>query len=80
MGYDRTREFMEFYCQRSGFGSPEVEYAQEREGEGGWQAIMTVGGRRIGLGTGPSENVTEYLESCDPDLWQAFADKSEKPR
>ena len=80
---------MEFYCQRSGFGSPEVEYAQEREGEGGWQAIMTVGGRRIGLGTGPSEDdalvscyidVTEYLESCDPDLWQAFADKSEKPR
>ena len=42
---------------------------------------MTVDGRRIGLGSGPSKksaqttcylDVTKYLESCDADLWKTY--------
>jgi len=42
---------------------------------------MSVGGRRIGLGSGANEeaartdcylDVTKYLESCDPELWKNY--------
>lgn len=42
---------------------------------------MTVGGRKIGMGSGPNKksanitcyiDVTQYLESCDPELWKKF--------
>lgn len=46
---------------------------------------MDVGGRRIGLGKSQSKknaqitcylDVTAYLESCDPELWQAYLEAS----
>lgn len=46
---------------------------------------MTVGERRIGMGSGKNKkfaqvqcflDVTQYLESCDPDLWKAFMEAS----
>lgn len=44
---------------------------------------MTVGGRKIGLGSGTNKkaamiscyvDVVQYLESCDPDLWKKFVE------
>lgn len=52
-----------------------------------WEAVITVGGRRIGQGAGASKktaqvkcylDVTQYLESCDPDLWRNFVEASKK--
>lgn len=48
-----------------------------------WDATMTVGGRRIGIGTGLSEeaaltacylDVVRYLESCDAELWKTYVE------
>lgn len=69
---------MDYYCRRYSFPSPDVDYVESRSG---WEAIMTVGGRRIGLGAGTTKkiaqttcylDVTKYLESCDPELWSTY--------
>jgi small subunit ribosomal protein S24e len=85
---------MEYYCQRFGFGKPDVmfETASVKTKKNGpstqqWEAVITVGGRRIGQGAGTSKktaqvkcylDVTQYLESCDPDLWRNFVEASKK--
>ncbi|KAJ7900350.1 P-loop containing nucleoside triphosphate hydrolase protein [Mycena olivaceomarginata] len=80
--YEQARSFMDYYCRRFGFGKPEISFV---EGRSGWEALMDVGGRRIGLGKAKSKknaqntcylDVTAYLESCDPELWQAYLEAS----
>jgi small subunit ribosomal protein S24e len=76
---------MDYYCRRFGFGREDISWEDAGAGRRGhsntWEAVMTVGGRRIGIGTGPNKkqalihcylDVTHYLESCDPDLWKTF--------
>jgi small subunit ribosomal protein S24e len=83
--YERARQFMDYYCLRYRFGKPDVDFhpLTGKKSSSSWEAIMTVGGRRIGMGTGNSKkfaqtacylDVTQYLESCDQDLWQAFVE------
>jgi small subunit ribosomal protein S24e len=73
---------MDYYCRRFGFGKPDIAYEAERGGSP-FHATMTVGGRRIGIGTAPNKkgalikcylDVTQYLETCDPDLWKTFVE------
>lgn len=71
---------MDYYCRKFSFDSPDINYVETKRG---WEAVMTVGGRRIGLGNGNSKkeamtacylDVTKYLENCDPDLWQTYVE------
>lgn len=80
MNYEQARNFMDYYCRRYSFGKPDITFKEVRKG-GGWEAIMTVGGRRIGLGSAATKksaqtscylDVTQYLESCDGELWKTF--------
>ena len=82
---DRARAFMDYYCRRFSFGKPDVQYEQVNRQKGftTWDAIMSVGGRRIGLGYGTSKksalmasylDVVQYLESCDKELWNDFVE------
>lgn len=52
-----------------------------------WEAVMTVGGRRIGQGTATNKkgaqircylDVVQYLESLDRDLWKDFIEATKK--
>lgn len=81
VGYEQARNFMDYYCRRYGFGKPEIAFNEIRKSNTGWEAVMTVGGRRIGLGSGSNKkaaqvtcflDVTQYLESCDAELWKSF--------
>ncbi|KAI0047834.1 P-loop containing nucleoside triphosphate hydrolase protein [Auriscalpium vulgare] len=84
--YERARQFMDYYCRRYNFGKPDITYNEVRGNRGrnsSWEAIMNVGGRRIGIGSGANKklaqtncyiDVTQYLESCDADLWKAFVE------
>ena len=83
VGYEKARAFMDYYCRRYGFVKPDITFEELRKGGSGWEAIMTVGNRRIGLGSGGTKkaaqlacylDVTHYLERCDPDLWRAFVE------
>ena len=77
---------MDYYCRRFHFGKPDVSFEEVRGIRGqnsSWEAVMTVDGRRIGLGAGPSKksaqitcylDVTQYLESCDRQLWKTFVE------
>ena len=83
--YERSRQFMDYYCRRFRFGKPEIIYNEikaPRIQNTIWEAVMNVGGRRIGIGTGPTKksaqtncyvDVTQYLESCDRELWETFS-------
>lgn len=71
---------MDYYCQRFNFGKPDVVYTAV--GANKWEAVMTVGGRKIGMGAAPSKknaqvrcylDVTQYLEASDPPLWATFS-------
>ncbi|KAL5534235.1 hypothetical protein ACEPAG_697 [Sanghuangporus baumii] len=84
--YEKARQFMDYYCRKFRFGQPFIEY-EETGGKRtqGWEAIMTVGGRKIGMGTAKSKkdamknsyvDVVCYLEKCDPELWKEFAEKA----
>ena len=75
---------MDYYCRKFSFAQPFVDY-EEVKGKGAshWEAIMTVGGRRIGIGSAKSKkdaqkncymDVVQYLEKCDPDLWRKFVE------
>ncbi|KAI0275064.1 P-loop containing nucleoside triphosphate hydrolase protein [Gloeopeniophorella convolvens] len=82
--YERCRQFMDYYCRRFGFGKPDIIYNEVKGVRGRnstWEAIMNVGGRRIGIGSAPAKkaaqtncyiDVTIYLESCDRELWDTF--------
>ncbi|KAH8120328.1 P-loop containing nucleoside triphosphate hydrolase protein [Phellopilus nigrolimitatus] len=81
VGYDRARQFMDYYCQKFGFGQPFVDYEEQHGRRSGWEAVMTVGGRRIGIGSAKAKkdaakncylDVVQYLEKCDPQLWKDF--------
>lgn len=92
--YDRARQFMEYYCKRYKFGKPDIDFTQSqgksKKGKAGimqWEAVMTVGGRKIGMGQASNKknsqikcylDVTQYLKSCDPDLWRDFSEYSKK--
>ncbi|KII94379.1 hypothetical protein PLICRDRAFT_153980 [Plicaturopsis crispa FD-325 SS-3] len=76
--YEQARSFMDYYCRRYNFGRPDLTYAAVKDR---WEVSMTVGGRRIGMGAAKSKkdagiecylDVTQYLESCDPDLWKTY--------
>ncbi|KAG6813786.1 hypothetical protein H0H92_007198 [Tricholoma furcatifolium] len=80
--YEQARNFMDYYCRRYNFGKPDITFEELRKG-GGWEAVMTVGGRRIGLGSSMNKksaqiacylDVTQYLESCDSELWKAYVE------
>lgn len=71
---------MDYYCRRFGFAKPDFSYTERRNV---WEAVMTVGDRRIGMGTATNKkiaiqacyiDVTKYLESCDPELWKKFVE------
>lgn len=73
---------MDYYCRRFGFKRPEIDFNSTRGGAN-WEAIMTVGERRIGVGSGSNKkqaqlqcylDVTQYLESCDQVLWKDFVE------
>ncbi|KAF8168095.1 hypothetical protein B0H34DRAFT_646123 [Crassisporium funariophilum] len=79
VNYEKARSFMDYYCRRFGFSKPDIETSMVGTK---WEAIMTVGGRRIGLGAGANKksatitcflDVTKYLESCDAELWKTYA-------
>ena len=81
VGFERARQFMDYYCRRFGFGKPDIEYTDRHNNS--WEAVMTVGGKRIGMGKAGNKkdalqscyvDVTVYLESCDPDLWKTFVE------
>lgn len=89
VGYEKARQFMDYYCRRFNFGRPEIEHVQKQGRAAGWEVIMIVGGRKIGLGSGVNKknalmtcyvDVTQYLESCDPELWQKFVEDSRTGR
>ena len=74
---------MDYYCRRFGFGFPDLDFQAQAHGKRGWEAVMTVGGRKIGLGSGMTKklsmiscyvDVVQYLESCDPELWKKFVE------
>lgn len=85
VGYERARQFMDYYCRRFGFGKPDLTYTElkHRGFNSSWEAVMMVGGKRIGQGSGGNKkaamtscyvDVTQYLESCDPELWKTFVE------
>ncbi|WWC66226.1 uncharacterized protein I206_100127 [Kwoniella pini CBS 10737] len=101
ISYERARQFMEYYCQRYKFGKPDIEFSQTSQTTHGksrkgktsatmtWDAVITVGNRRIGMGQASSKkgaqvksylDVTQYLESCDPGLWKDFSEFSKKDK
>ncbi|KAI9428295.1 hypothetical protein H4582DRAFT_1765398, partial [Lactarius indigo] len=75
---------IDYYCRRFGFGKPDIIYNELKAPRGQssiWEAVINVGGRRIGIGTGTTKksaqtncyiDVTQYLESCDRALWETF--------
>lgn len=78
--FARAQQFMEYYRKRFNFDRPNVVYTPA--GASDWKAVMSVGGRKIGLGVGPTRtkaeercflDVTQFLESSDPPLWRTFS-------
>ncbi|WWC86426.1 uncharacterized protein L201_001303 [Kwoniella dendrophila CBS 6074] len=100
ISYDRARQFMEYYCSRYKFGKPDIEFSltsqTSHKGRKGrtmtnmiWDAVITVGNRRIGMGQSATKkgaqvkaylDVTQYLESCDPGLWKDFVEASKQDK
>lgn len=85
VNYERARSFMDFYCRRFNFGRPDIEFVEAKSKGGAtiWEAVLSVGDRRIGLGSASNKkaaqvvcylDVTQYLESCDPGLWKEFVE------
>ena len=81
VSYERARGFMDYYCRLYDFPKPDVDYQQVNHPAPAWQAVMSVDGRRIGVGTASTKksahihcylDVTRYLESCDPNLWKRY--------
>ncbi|KAL4070934.1 P-loop containing nucleoside triphosphate hydrolase protein [Scleroderma citrinum] len=83
VNYERARSFMDYYCRLYNFGKPDVEYQQQpsKRQNTVWETVMTVGGRRIGVGVGNNKktalvqcylDVTQYLQNCDSELWSKY--------
>ncbi|ESK86655.1 deah box polypeptide 36 [Moniliophthora roreri MCA 2997] len=80
---DKAKRFMDFYCNRYRFSQPQITY---QENKGTWEAVMTVQGRKIGMGSGATKkdasqqchlDVVQYLEQCDPELWKEFVKRGD---
>ncbi|KAI6162189.1 hypothetical protein EDD17DRAFT_1776997 [Pisolithus thermaeus] len=91
VNYERARSFMDYYCRIYNFGKPDIEYQQHTDKRKNtvWEAVMIVGGRRIGVGSGSTKkiaftqcylDVTRYLESCDPELWSKYVEAAQSGR
>lgn len=88
--HDRARYFLDFYCRRFNFDKPDVTCQAQRAKKGtvnGWQALLTVGGNRVGVASAPTKKLAQatayidaciYLESCDPSLWEDFKSATKK--
>ena len=74
---------MDYYCRCFKFSRPEIEFVEGtgRRANSSWEAILMVGDKRIGIGTGSCKkaaqvacylDVTLYLEKCDPALWKEY--------
>ena len=74
---------MDYYCRLYGFPKPLIDdqYVPVKHANPIWEAVMSVDGRRIGMGTASTKknahvqcylDVTHYLESCDTDLWKRY--------
>ena len=85
VNYERARSFMDYYCRLYKFGKPDIEYQQQAsKGQNtSWEAVMNVGGHRIGMGIGSNKktalvqcylDVTRYLQNCDAELWSTYVE------
>ena len=86
INYERAVVFMDWYCKRYNFSPPVNEFTQamirvNKRKIYNWECVMSVGGRKIGMGKGVDKkasridcylDVVKYLESCDGKLWQDF--------
>ena len=80
--YDRARQFIDYYTRRFNFGREDIEFNAASKKHGGvWEAVMTIGGSRIGFGRGSTKKLAQktcyvdvvvYLEAHDPTLWKTF--------
>ncbi|KIK70991.1 hypothetical protein GYMLUDRAFT_79166 [Collybiopsis luxurians FD-317 M1] len=84
--YEEARSFMDYYCSRFRFSPPQIDYNELRgKGVNTWEAVMTVEGRKIGMGIAVSKkaclqrcylDVLQYLDKCDSELWKDFRSKA----
>ena len=76
---------MDYYCRLYHFGKPDIEYQEQvnKRQNTNWEAVMAVGGHRIGMGIGSSKkaalvqchlDVAQYLQKCDAELWSKFVE------
>lgn len=91
--YDRSRQFIDYYTRRFGFGREDIEFntvsdSNKRQGNI-WEAVMTIGGSRIGFGRGSTKKLAQkscsvdaavYLEACDHNLWKTFVEAARTGR
>ena len=91
--YDRARQFIDYYTRKFGFGREDIEYnavsgPKKRHGNV-WEAVMTIGGSRIGFGRGSTKKLAQktcyvdvavYLEAYDPTLWKSFVEAAKTGR
>lgn len=71
---------MDYYCRRYNFPPPDVDYIPKGNY---WESVMSVNGRRIGIGSGTGKkaaltscylDVAKYLEGCDRPLWTTYVE------
>ena len=91
--YDRARQFVDYYTRRFNFGREDIEYSAvsgaNKRLASVWEAVMFIGGSRIGFGRGSTKKLAQrtcyvdvavYLEAYDPDLWKAFVEAAKTGR
>ena len=94
MDYDRAHQFIDYYTRKFGFGKEDVEFnavsgSNNKKLGSVWEAVMTIGGSRIGFGRGTTKKMAQktcyvdvavYLEAHDPNLWKTFEEASKTGR
>lgn len=88
--YDRARQFIDYYTRKFGVGREDIEFnSVGGSNKNAWDAVMTIGGSRIGFGHGPTKKLAQkicyvdvavYLESYDPNLWKTFLEAAKTGR
>lgn len=87
INYETARSFMDYYTRLYNFGQPELTLneVKQKGRNSTWETVMSVNGRRIGIGVGSNKkasqincylDVTQYLESCDAELWTTYVQKA----
>ena len=76
------REFMDWYCKKFNFQRPDLAYkGTPMGGSTQWTAILSVDGKPVGAGRGPSKrdctsqayiDACVWLAKCDPPLWKTY--------